>query len=371
MGRPLDREEFHHYTPSGPGSTYRKSAVVKHGVTSDFHRPTVYGAYTMTGSPGAYKLPDGSSIPTYIDVPNSPSLHEFFASDGVPSWSQYAANSAYEEFRENALGSNASVGAAFAEWKQSLGLIANSATRIATAANALRRRNVPHALEAIVGNVDRGSRRRRNINTLADLWLEYSYGWSPLAQDIKDGIDQLGGDIPKSRAIGTSSASHTDRVTLGDHEWSYSSNVRHSTGGTVNLDNPNTFLLSQLGLVNPISVAWELVPYSFCIDWFADVSSFIDSFTDFVGCRVTDTYSVHVATIKDTGTPFYAGIPGTKAVASGWACKRGESLIRPVPNTNFRANLGNSLHRAANATALVLQSLSGLDRLPARRPRGR
>ena len=43
-------------------------------------------------------------------------------------------------------------------------------------------------------------------------------------------------------------------------------------------DVPNTFLreFSTLGLTNPAVVAWELVPYSFVLDWLVPIGSWLD-----------------------------------------------------------------------------------------------
>jgi hypothetical protein len=126
------------------------------------------------------------------------------------------------------------------------------------------------------------------------------------------------------------------------------------------------YLLSQLGLANPAAVAWELVPFSFVVDWFTDAGTFINSFTDFLGCSVTNSYQVHILKFEDHQVYTYAGAPGPPATVSGWAAARGTTIIRPVPNTNFRANLGNSINRAANALALATQLLTGMDGMPLR-----
>lgn len=44
---------------------------------------------------------------------------------------------------------------------------------------------------------------------------------------------------------------------------------------------PNSaIMLSQLGVTKPIGVLWELIPFSFVLDWFTDLSGFISQFED-------------------------------------------------------------------------------------------
>jgi hypothetical protein len=42
-------------------------------------------------------------------------------------------------------------------------------------------------------------------------------------------------------------------------------------------DNPLSLQASQLGLDNPALLAWELLPYSFILDWYIPVSGFLQN----------------------------------------------------------------------------------------------
>ena len=56
--------------------------------------------------------------------------------------------------------------------------------------------------------------------------------------------------------------------------------------GNTRVTNQNAYLANRVGMINPATVAWELVPFSFAIDWFLPVTSFLDSYTDQVGWSV-------------------------------------------------------------------------------------
>lgn len=51
----------------------------------------------------------------------------------------------------------------------------------------------------------------------------------------------------------------------------------------VRVSDPNLWLANQLGFVNPVVIAWDLVPFSFVVDWFVNVNEFLNSYTDMWG----------------------------------------------------------------------------------------
>jgi len=58
------------------------------------------------------------------------------------------------------------------------------------------------------------------------------------------------------------------------------------------LQGPELAYLNTFGLINPFSIAWELVPWSFAIDWFVPVGATLEAITatvglDFWGGRIT------------------------------------------------------------------------------------
>lgn len=58
--------------------------------------------------------------------------------------------------------------------------------------------------------------------------------------------------------------------------------------------NPNLWLGNKLGLINPLSVAWDLVPWSFVANMFVNIGQLLGSLTDLAGLSLRDdslTYS--------------------------------------------------------------------------------
>lgn len=141
---------------------------------------------------------------------------------------------------------------------------------------------------------------QRGSKTAGSLWLEYWLGWAPSIADVFNAVEVLQSP-PQGRLRTRFSATYTsDRRTrthrtLPFHmgggfftETSVTSfGVRLSCRAEVT--SPNLFQANRLGLVNPATVAFELIPLSFVLNWFVPVQRYLESYTDTVGLRIWDT----------------------------------------------------------------------------------
>jgi len=176
------------------------------------------------------------------------------------------------------------LGVAVAEGRKSLDMIAKTAKRLAEAGFAVKKANFAGAAAALGVPFTRSARKRtRTSNSVASNWLELQYGWLPLLSDIHGAAEFVAKTMnyhPRSRY--SSSASKTEsfketnvaRLRTVTDSWSTEHTVRYviyfsEQGG----GNPPT----ALGLTNPLAVAWELVPFSFIVDWFLPVGTFLNN----------------------------------------------------------------------------------------------
>lgn len=133
-------------------------------------------------------------------------------------------------------------------------------------------------------------------NAEAELFLEFHFGWSPLVSDIYDTMDVLQRDIPSGCIKGRAKDSILNDVIKtisgnATYTSTHNVNVNVVVGAKVGIKNPNLALANQLGIINPAVVIWSLIPYSFVVDWFSNVGTFLESFTDTAGYTITDPFT--------------------------------------------------------------------------------
>jgi len=129
---------------------------------------------------------------------------------------------------------------------------------------------------------------------LSDTWLEYSYGWKPMLQDAYG--------IAEATASVFNEYSNVVRTATGRSKTSYRNHAKDRPSGNqviyeaqvhdeiwmkmeVRYRIPTEHMNPGVafGLMNPLEVAWELVPFSFVADWFLPVGDAIRGLTAYNG----------------------------------------------------------------------------------------
>jgi len=123
---------------------------------------------------------------------------------------------------------------------------------------------------------------RKTVSALLQEWLEFRYGWRLLVYDIQDINEALKGLKEKSRTrnkqrVGSNFSWVDDMSTFREYGSSTQTytDVRHvdlSVRGSIIAD----FVPAEIS-INPFITAWEVIPYSFVLDWFWNIGQSISA----------------------------------------------------------------------------------------------
>lgn len=263
----------------------------------------------------------------------------------------------------------AQLGASIAEWKQSADMVTDRARQLRELAYIVKRRSWWDLLRFLRerGLTPPGSLKKR-LNSrhvsAANLWLELHFGWVPLVGDVQDAISVLANGPSGGTVRGFASKTYDlnqNRPPSGLHYPTWVT-VKHRLQATMTITSPNLYLANQLGLVNPLSIAWELVPFSFVVDWFYDVGDFLDSSSSLVGISLSNGFTT--TTRESWGYVLYWSSPS--AQTPSWSLYAKSKYVnrsigipsltaKPPVVCNFP-----SLTRAATAWSLAVQAVSNL-----------
>lgn len=239
-----------------------------------------------------------------------------------------------------------------AELDQSLGMVSQS------------KQNVLKILDKIPQKQLRGA---------ADAYLLYRYGMRPLVSDISKVLGGMQQALVRRRYT-VRGFSNLSKQTYGSKSWNrtqITSNIGWRSSDTVtvramSLCESSISRLDHIGLSAKglLSLPWELVPYSFVVDYFVNVGDVLRSFLPAPGvqtlgsCLVLERSQLYYSyPISETGNSTWVSVsPMTGGITSELYTKTRGSLSSPglVIRGDFRLQ---NLQRAMDLSALILQKL--------------
>lgn len=277
----------------------------------------------------------------------------------------YAYNKAYGKFVDK-LGEKSMWAVNIHERKQALSSVATHANTLVRFTRLVRRRRFKQAARELkMHTVPSGIRKK---NPWAQNWLEYHLGWEQLVKDIGAGLETLTRDFPTETVVARASSNSHSATETSHNSTSWHRVVTHyetkvRLQATVSVSNPNVFLLNQLGFVNPVGIAWELVPFSFVVDWFANVGQVLGSLTEWFGLQLADSFTSTKQEAWITDQWIGGDLAGSTFPRKGdlfidalWKMVYSRrELGLSAPTLKLRPFKGFSVVRGATAIALLLQ----------------
>lgn len=274
-----------------------------------------------------------------------------------------ALNRSYAKLKDN-LYNTAGLGVDLVEYRQSVSMIVSTcysltkafrqvkALRFGDAAKTLRMKFIPKGVDW-----------RKSVGSN---WLEFHFGWEPLVKDIHEALDVWINPVnhfsnAKERAgYHFNSPVSVDDYGSGSLTTSMSGRIFTQQGvRAAVITNATQHRLEQFGISNPASLAWEVVPFSFVVDWFANVGTFLSSYTDFAGMDLQGAYKTKG--YKITTTASYRNNPGYAPLFKSWNVKY-SYMFRTAGLSGVTLEVKKlrppSAVRGATAIALLLQTFA-------------
>lgn len=202
-------------------------------------------------------------------------------------------------------------------------------------------------------------------------WLEFQYGWRPLAQSVYDTVNNvLGGRVNMTHVRARSRVNRSQVRTSSYMGATTTDTTNYSTWVELKilLDLKTNALneLSNYTSLNPVSVAWELTPFSFVVDWVIDVGGYVRNVETALlnSNRFLGGYTTIVSRVENSRRTVGGQTVGpnqfTSYNLSGNATmtQKTRNILTgyPFPRLpRFKADLGSG--RLLNAAALLSQHL--------------
>jgi hypothetical protein len=283
-----------------------------------------------------------------------------------------------------------------AEGGQTVRLFTANAGRIATALRSLKRGNLKGAATALNVKLSRKMRKKATLLKksgmtskgkqafippsqllVAQLWLELQYGWKPLISEVQGSLALLEQETLSGKLlrIQTKRKQSIDVTTSGQS--SYDAYVYYNYNqvqtGFVSIQYTMYYkvtgsghTLAQTGLLNPLNLGWELIPFSFVVDWFLTVGAYLNSLDATVGldfekgCKTT--FQKVSSTRKTWWTPKAGGVTNCTGLLSAtrWGVYVSRTVLQdfPAPSRPVLKNPISGTH-ILNALALLTAVMGG------------
>lgn len=239
-------------------------------------------------------------------------------SDPTSSWLQTGQmqNRATSNLLKNLRNSSFNAAQALGERKQTADLVSSTAKKVAGALTNLRKGNFGRAARSLGLTPRKRAGRRFNSQFATDqgkaignAWLELQYGWKPLLSDIYGSMETLSranNPAGNQNTVFKKATGRTKRkeelyrktVTSLPNGYSGSDEITRvgyaevivKTGVTYSISSPALADLKTVGITNPLLLAWELLPYSFVVDWFLPIGNYLESLDATAGLSFYEGY---------------------------------------------------------------------------------
>ncbi len=304
---------------------------------------------------------------------------EGFPQIGVSStslWTPDCQYALYGRLSDSIQGSAFNMAVFLGEGREALETISGAASRITRAFRQLRKGRVSKAADELVGKT-KSQRWKRPVTTksgkvqfkdissskvtsewLSSNWLQLQYGWKPLLQDIYAAARHFAWMQTRDQPMVYRARMRVVKYynqSFSGADYALSGRVEYSKAVKAIITRINHAQL--LGLLDPASLVWEKLPYSFVADWFLPIGNYLEALN--LDRALSGKYVISSKDFKGT----YSAQPTSSTkqyqayfIRENFQFKREIFSSLPVPLPQFKPleEVASFAH-AANSIALLVQ----------------
>lgn len=360
---------------------------LKRTPSGKWRKPTSYSRMVETGSVKSYQIKGSDQWNIYngnYQKRSSISTAGAFGAGGYyyvepPSLPAGVENDLVIKVRSKIKGMRVNYSQAFGERKQTARLVGDTLVRLA---------NIVRDVKAVPRHLNKRYfkylKNKWHNEDFFNYWLELQYGWKPLLSDVYGSVANLHErekDADRGRvSVKAGYRDNTDSLSkLSDSAntlvWDFyrRSKVEHKAYIRLDFrqqDGAPQGNLAQLGITNPLELAWELLPWSFVADWFVPIGDYLSSLDatlgwDFLGGSLSSKSTRHVFPVnaKVRSDPYkyqrsaYVGVSGSGRQMR-FDRKAYDECPTPARPSLEKLNKSSHMH-VANGIALLMSLITG------------
>lgn len=247
-----------------------------------------------------------------------------------------------------------------AQGRQTVDLVVGNLAKLGRSMLALKRGDFATAARQL-GTSPRKSRLKPQ--DISGRWLELQYGWLPMLGDTFEACKAWEAlSRPRSDNIvvtrstsGKFNGSQSPSNWSGWGTWKFRVRIEYERQEQIST-------ARSLGLLDPLSVVWEIIPYSFVVDWFLPIGTYLEVLNQIPNLSgrflrtVSRFYNNEGIPTKQGESPPFYDYRGCHARYNAYYCDRQNLSSLPVPFPTFSPiSKALSPKRFLNAYALTAQ----------------
>lgn len=349
----------------------QRSAPLNYSMSFQKRQSGTFSSYDLT-TPSDGRPTTGSR--NFGDNPSKCNTNGYLTGPSVSGLLNESSYKAKAKLFDQLKGGGANLANMLGERKQVASTVTSLLKTVAYTALDLRRGNIASAIRRMHG--DPQTARRLRKKDIANQWLSLQYGWKPLLSDVYDLIQGLHHRESTGYVVfrASSSAMVTGKTQDSIHQNTLTGEhtglrvERALTKYMVRVRPDMVFAEpAALGFTNPLTVLWEVTPWSFVVDWALPIGRYLEQLSATHGWTIIDGCVSQLYYCAETGGYSWAkvdsninwtrvwGQSATGAAGSAMQFTRNAFTAFPIPDVPQFKNPFSTGH-FLNSLALLSQA---------------